>query len=65
MDQSDETVTTAKEFNESLTELVRSAYENGVDIEGGWECRNPSENPDWDVMILEVTKRETPKTEDD
>lgn len=65
MDRSARTITTAEEFNESLNELVQSAYDNSVDIEGGWECRNPSENSDWDVVILEVTKRETSETEDD
>jgi hypothetical protein len=65
MDRSDRTVPTAEEFNESLNELVQRAYETGVDIEGGWECRNASENPDWDVVILEITKREVLETEGD
>ena len=59
---SDETITTADEFNESLTDLMRTAYENGVDVEGGWECRNRTENPDWDVVILEITKKADQET---
>lgn len=34
---------------------MRTAYEKGVDVEDGWERRNPTENPDWDVGILEMT----------
>lgn len=51
-------VTTEEEFAERLGELVYTAYEKGVDIEGGWECRNSSEDPDWAVLILEVTKKD-------
>lgn len=59
---SDETITTADEFNESLNDLMRTACENGVDVEGGWECRNRTGNPDWDVVILEMTKRPDQET---
>lgn len=52
-----DTITTADEFNEALNELMRTAYENGVAVEGGWECRNSTGSPDWDVVILEITKQ--------
>jgi hypothetical protein len=32
---SNETTTTAEEFDESLNEVIRAAYENGADVEGG------------------------------
>jgi hypothetical protein len=34
---SNETATTTEEFDESLNEVIRAAYENGADVEG-WEC---------------------------
>jgi hypothetical protein len=32
---SNETTTTAEKFDESLNEVIRAAYENGADVEGG------------------------------
>lgn len=51
-----EAVTTDEEFNDALNGLIQSAHANDVDVEGGWECRTRSGNPDWDVVILEVSK---------
>lgn len=42
---SDETITTADEFNESLNDLMRTAYENGVDVEGGWSVGTGPRTP--------------------
>lgn len=50
--------TNSQELNEELKSLLRRAHENGIDIDGGWECRNGSIDPDWDVIITEVTKPE-------
>lgn len=48
---------TEPEFEASLVRLLRTAYDNGVGIEGGWCDRNPRpDRPDWDVEIYEVTK---------
>lgn len=47
---------TAEEFNDALIELLRQAHAAGVDVPGGWTCRNGPEHPDWDVVITEVTK---------
>lgn len=44
------------ELNAELKALLRRAYNSGIDVEGGWECRNGIEHPDWDVVITEVTK---------
>ena len=49
-------LTTQAELNAELKSLLSRAYTNGIDIEGGWECRNGAEHPDWDVIITEVRK---------
>lgn len=51
-------VSTAAEFDELIGQLVRSAYENGVNFEGGWEIRNRAEVPDWEVLIHELAKQD-------
>lgn len=44
-------------FESNLIWLIRTAHENGVDVEGGWMDRNGSEQlPDWGIEIYEVTK---------
>jgi hypothetical protein len=48
--------TAEAEFREELQTLLRSAHEEGVDVEGGWECRNGEGRPDWDVVVTEVAK---------
>ena len=54
---SEETPITSKvELREELKALLRRAYENEVDVEGGFECRNGVEHPDWDVIVTEVEK---------
>lgn len=53
---SNQAITTADEFNEALSDPVRTAYDNGVDVEGGWECRGSDGDPDWDVVIVEIPK---------
>ena len=56
---SEEASPTAKEgLNEELKALLRRAYESGIDVEGGFECRNGTEHPDWDVVITEVEKND-------
>ncbi len=57
---SEETPITSKsELNAELKSLLLRAYENGVDPEGGFECRNGVEHPDWDVVVTEVEKGES------
>lgn len=51
-------LTSEDELNAELKALLRRAYSSGIDVEGGWECRNGSEHPDWDVIITEVRKTE-------
>lgn len=45
-----------EEFNQELQGLLRRAYNQDINVEGGWECRNGPEHPDWDVVIAEVRK---------
>ena len=49
-------VTSRETLNAELREVLRRAYEGGVDVEGGFECRNGVEHPDWDVIVTEVEK---------
>ncbi len=53
-----DSVTSKEELNAELKALLRRAYESGIDVEGGFECRNGAEHPDWDVIITEVEKND-------
>ncbi|ELY48304.1 hypothetical protein [Natronorubrum sulfidifaciens] len=44
------------ELNAELKALLRRAHSKGINVEGGWECRNGTEHPDWDVIVTEVEK---------
>lgn len=52
-------LTSKTELNEKLQAVLRRAYENGVEVQGGFECRNGAEHPDWDVIVTEVEKNES------
>ncbi len=55
----DETqLSSEEEVNAELKALLRRAHASGIDVEGGWECRNGSDHPDWDVIVTEVEKNE-------
>ena len=47
-------------LNAELKALLTRAYENGFNVEGGWECRNGAEHPDWVVIVTEVSKKGDP-----
>lgn len=49
--------TSREEFNDRLGGLIRTSYENGVDVEGGWAFREDDDGPDWGVEIYEVMRR--------
>ena len=51
-------LTSKEELNTELKALLCNAYENGIDVEGGFECRNGVEHPDWDVIVTEVEKND-------
>lgn len=44
------------ELEAHFQELLLEAYERGVNVEGGFECRNGDGHPDWDVIVAEVQK---------
>jgi hypothetical protein len=50
------TPTSQAELNDELKALLRRGHDNGVDVEGGWECRNGTGHPDWDIVVTEVQK---------
>lgn len=37
-------------------DLLVGSVAVGVDVEGGWECRNGEASPDWDVVVTEMQK---------
>lgn len=53
-------VMSREELNAELKTLLRRAHESGINVEGGFECRNGVEHPDWDVVITEVEKHDQP-----
>jgi len=52
--------TSAEELNAELRSLLRRAHVNGIEVEGGWDCTNGPEHPDWDVVVTEVRTDEDP-----
>lgn len=58
MSSEETSLTSREELNAKLQALLLSAYENGLDVEGGFECRNGADHPDWDVIVTEVEKND-------
>ncbi|MFC7213004.1 hypothetical protein ACFQO4_02770 [Saliphagus sp. GCM10025334] len=58
MTSEEASLATRAELNAEMQSLLRQAHGNGVDVEGGWECRNGPEQPDWDVIVTEVRKND-------
>jgi len=58
MTSSESPPTSTAELSAALQALLRRAYENGLDVEGAFECRNGVEQPDWDVIVTEVEKND-------
>ncbi|UTF55322.1 hypothetical protein [Natronosalvus rutilus] len=58
MTSEEASLATRAELNTELQSLLRRAHGHGVDVEGGWECRNGPEHPDWDVIVTEVRKND-------
>lgn len=55
----EETPLTSEEaLNAELIALLRRAHTGGIEVKGGWDCRNGPEHPDWDVIITEVRKND-------
>lgn len=51
-------ISTNAEFEESIVQLIRSAYQNNVNFEGSWEVRNGPAAPDWEVLIHKLAKQD-------
>lgn len=49
--------TSSEELSAAMQQLLRRAAGNGIDVRGGWECRNGPGHPDWDVLVTEVEKK--------
>lgn len=47
-------VTTEAGFRAALARLIREADANGVDVDGGWDCRGDSTSINWGIEIYEV-----------
>lgn len=56
MTDSDTTLTSPSKLNSELRTLLQRAHSNGIDVQGGWTCRNGVGTPDWDVVVTEVEK---------
>lgn len=49
-----DTPKSAEAFDDALGELIRTAFENGVPVEGGWDVRNGDDGQSWTVEITRV-----------
>ena len=58
MTSEETTLSSKEELKAELKKLLRRAYDGGVDVQGGFECRNGPEHPDWDIVITEVVKND-------
>lgn len=57
MTSEEPSIMSREEMKAELRSLLIRAYESGIDVEGGFECRNGKKHPDWDVIITEVAKK--------
>ncbi|MCL9813439.1 hypothetical protein [Natranaeroarchaeum aerophilus] len=56
MDRPESAIVSETAFQSALASLLRRADDNDVEVEGGWDCRNGEDHPDWDVIVTEVEK---------
>lgn len=59
MDRAAPSIVSEEEFQAALGSLLRRAEANDVTVQGGWDCRNGDDHPDWDVIVTEVERSET------
>lgn len=53
---SDDEMATADEFKAALGRVILTAHRNDIDPRGSWEYRTDEENPDMEVMIVELAE---------
>lgn len=49
-----DTPKSAEAFDDALGELIRTAFENGIRVEGGWDVQNGVDGRSWTVEITRV-----------
>lgn len=58
-DYSSADIRTDAALQNAITRLFRTAYENGVSVDGSWEIRNGSGYPDWEAVVYELEKQDS------
>lgn len=58
-DHPDVDITTEEQFNEAIKDLLNGATQNGINVLGGWPCRNGDTRPDWEVVVVELDESDT------
>jgi hypothetical protein len=53
----DVTIESEERFTELLTALLVAADEDGIDVEGAWECENEADEHDWEVSIVQLVSK--------
>lgn len=59
MTTDDSVPNSSPEFQRKLATLLRQADREGVDLAGGWTCRNEDGGADWDVVVTELEPSDT------
>jgi hypothetical protein len=54
----DVTVESEERFTELLTGLLVAADEDGIDVEGAWECENETDEHDWEATIVQLASKD-------
>lgn len=49
------------ELQHQLASLLRRADREGIDVAGGWTCRNGDDASDWDVVVTELAQIDRPE----
>lgn len=44
------------ELNAELRALLVRAYDEGIEVKGGFECESGAAYPDWDVVVTEIER---------
>lgn len=61
MTTSDSGPVSGPELQRQLASLLRRAEREGVDVSGGWTCRNGDGTTDWDVVVTELRPIDEPE----